>query len=61
MVNNFNVNNVPTQGTTINYTEAVEESKVNYEAEPLKIVPIADYNGDYWISNYGQVFSNKKR
>ena len=61
MENNFNVNNVPTQGITINYTEAAEETKVNYESEPLKIVPIADYNDEYWISNYGQVFSNKKR
>lgn len=62
MEKNFNLNNVPTQGTTINSTEAVvETTKVNYEYEPLKVVPIADYNGDYWISNYGQVFSNKKR
>lgn len=56
---NFNVNNAPTHGSTINHTEAVVET--TNEAEPLKIVPIADYNGDYWISNYGQVFSNKKR
>ena len=55
---NFNLNNVPTNGTTINSTEAVETTN---ETEPLKIVPIADYNGEYWISNYGQVFSNKKR
>lgn len=59
---NFNLNNVPTNGTTINSTEAVETTKeINNEAEPLKIVPIADYNDEYWISNYGQVFSNKKR
>lgn len=58
---NFNLNNVPTNGTTINSTEAVETTKeINNEAEPLKIVPIVDYNGDYWISNYGQVFSNKR-
>lgn len=56
---NFNVNNVPAQGTTINYTGEVVET--TNETEPLKIVPIADYNGDYYISNYGNVFSNKKR
>jgi len=59
---NFNLNNVPAQGTTINYTEAVVETtkEINNEAEPLKIVPIAGYDGDYWISNFGQVFSSKR-
>lgn len=58
---NFNLNNVPTNGTTINSTEAVETTKeINNEAEPLKIVPIAGYDGDYWISNFGQVFSSKR-
>ena len=54
----MNFNLTPTQGTTINYTVEVVEN--TNETEPLKIVPIADYNGEYWISNYGQVFSNKR-
>lgn len=72
---NFNLNNVPTQGTTINNVEV--ESKVNYEAEYFNlrdkmlqdaeemeqevIVPI-DLEGieGYYISNMGRVFSNKR-
>lgn len=56
---NFNVNNAPTQGATINYTKQVTET--TNELEPIKIVPVAGYDGDYYISNYGNVFSNKKR